>query len=140
MSLYDVSSNEDIIDSRDIIARHEELEERNEFWALPEAEREAQDDTVVYDEGPLDENEAEELAQLDRVIHQGTSLADWEYGVTLIRSTYFEDYARELAEELNGNESNHSWPHNCIDWERAARELLQDYTDIEFDGVTYWAR
>lgn len=140
MSLYDVNSNENTLDSRDIILRHEELEERREFWALPEAEREAEDDTVVYSEGPLDETEAEELAELERVIHQGESFSDWSYGVTLIRDSYFEDYAREVHEDINGRETASGWPYSYIDWEAAANALLMDYSDIEFEGVTYWCR
>ena len=26
------------------------------------------------------------------------------------------------------------------DWERATRELQMDYTEVDFDGVTYWIR
>ena len=33
-----------------------------------------------------------------------------------------------------------NWPFNCIDWEKAAEELQQDYMSIDFDGVTYWMR
>jgi hypothetical protein len=27
-----------------------------------------------------------------------------------------------------------------IDWEQAAYELKQDYTEVNFDGVSYWIR
>lgn len=32
------------------------------------------------------------------------------------------------------------WPLRHIDWDAAAEELKQDYTSVEFDGVTYWIR
>ena len=44
-------------------------------------------------------------------------------GFTLIRDTYFEDYAEELADDLGLINRDASWPNSCIDWERAAREL-----------------
>jgi hypothetical protein len=66
--------------------------------------------------------------------------SDWRHGETLIRDSYFETYAQELAEDIGAINANASWPNNCIDWEQAARELQTDYTSAEFDGVTYWFR
>lgn len=60
------------------------------------------------------------------------------YPVTLIRDSYFEDYARQLAEEIGAIPDE--WPANCIDWEWAARELQTDYTSVEYDGITFWYR
>jgi antirestriction protein len=40
-----------------------------------------------------------------------------------------EDFAEDLAEQLNLIDKNASWPQNCIDWEEAARELMWDYTE-----------
>lgn len=62
------------------------------------------------------------------------------YGATLVRDSYFEDYARELAEDCGLIQRDAHWPNDCIDWERAARELQMDYTSVEFDGVEYWVR
>jgi hypothetical protein len=62
------------------------------------------------------------------------------HGETLIRDSYFEEYAQELAEDLGYLQKNVSWPYDCINWEQAARELQQDYTSADFDGVTYWLR
>jgi len=28
----------------------------------------------------------------------------------------------------------------CIDWKAAARDLQVDYTEVDFDGVSYWIR
>lgn len=41
-----------------------------------------------------------------------------------------EDFAQEIAEELGYIDSNASWPHTCIDWEWAARELMYDYFEM----------
>jgi antirestriction protein len=37
------------------------------------------------------------------------------------------DFAQEMAEETGAVDDNASWPHTCIDWEWAARELMYDY-------------
>lgn len=123
-----IDNSADIIDSRDVIARIEELtDERDNFEGGAWAE-ECGDD-------------AEELASLMALAEQAEGYAaDWQHGEALIRDSYFEDYARELAEDIGAIKSDASWPYTCIDWEQAARELQMDYTSVEFDGVTYWIR
>ncbi len=39
------------------------------------------------------------------------------------------DFAQNLAEDLGAVDKNASWPNNCIDWEKAASELMYDYTE-----------
>lgn len=81
-----------------------------------------------------------DYAEFVALADQGETLDDWAYGVTLIRDDYFEDYAREFAEEIGAVRGDESWPQCCIDWAQAARELQQDYTPLDFGGITYWAR
>jgi antirestriction protein len=38
------------------------------------------------------------------------------------------EFARDHAENIEANISQ-SWPHYCIDWEYAARELMMDYSE-----------
>lgn len=38
-----------------------------------------------------------------------------------------EDFAESIADVLGYLNENQSWPHNCINWDRAARELMYDY-------------
>ena len=64
---------------------------------------------------------------------------DW-YPVTLIRDSYFKTYAMDLAEDIGAINFDATWPNNCIDWDKAARELRMDYTAVTFDGVDYWTR
>ena len=40
-----------------------------------------------------------------------------------------EDFAQSLAEDLGEIKNNVSWPYTCIDWEKAARELMYDYCE-----------
>ena len=65
---------------------------------------------------------------------------DWADGIGFIRDSYFRDYAMELAEDIGAVNPDATWPNNCIDWERAARELQIDYTATEIVKVTYWYR
>lgn len=130
-------SNEDVIDVRDLIERVDELR----------GERDAHNDGEQTDWSAENESDAEELAALEAIL---ANLAgnggdeQWEgvwYPVTLIRDSYFKDYAVDLAEDVCGDAiANASWPLTCVDWERAARELRMDYTSTEIDGVTYWYR
>lgn len=57
----------------------------------------------------------------------------------LIEEDHFIEYARDLATELDLL-GNTQWPHNCIDWEEAAKELQSDYACIDIGGCTYWFR
>lgn len=128
-----IDNTQDVIDSRDVIARIEEL--RGERDAHDEGER-GRSWAEEYPE------EAEELRTLEALQEQAEGYArDWRYGVQLIRDSYFEDYARELAEDLHGDALRRTeWPFSCIDWEYAAAELRHDYVAVDFDGVDYWVR
>jgi hypothetical protein len=106
----------DIIDSRDVIARIAELN-ANES---------------------LEDDEKSELLALEELQDAVRAGSDWEDGVALIRDSYFEQYARTSAEELGGMPDAVSWPFYHIDWKAAAESLLQDYSQADFDGETYW--
>ena len=121
MTTTAINNYEDIIDSRNIIERIEDLE--------------------GYDCADLDDDERNELKALKELASEASGYAsDWPYGETLIRDTYFKDYAMELADDIGAINSDASWPNTCIDWDQAARELQMDYTCIDFDGVDYWIR
>src|SRR3990167_943602 len=40
-----------------------------------------------------------------------------------------EEFAQEQAEQLGEIPKENHWPHYCIDWEWAARELMMDYSE-----------
>jgi len=135
--MSDLELNADVIDARDIIARVEELR----------GERDAHNDSEQNDWHTEREIDADELANLEAILSDLAGNGgdeQWEgdwYPVELIAEWHFEDYARELAEDVCADAvANASWPLTCIDWERAARELQMDYTSTEIDGRTYWFR
>lgn len=136
------TNTDNMIDSRDVIARIETLQRERDACTLL---RPLDDGTVEEEADPqgwADQNPdaAEELAALEAFAAEGETLADWRHGETLIADDYFETYARDTAEELGLLRKCDTWPATCIDWTRAAEELQQDYTPITFDGATYWGR
>jgi hypothetical protein len=119
----EITSSDDVIDSRDVIARIEYLEEC----------------VNDYGSGNLDLSEIEELNNLKKLADECKYAEDWQYGAALIRDSCFRDYARELVEECGYIPKD--LPHWIeINWEATALNVRQDYTPVEFDGVTYWYR
>jgi hypothetical protein len=151
---HSISNFDDVIDSRDVIARIEELEEMKQslvdaITELHEERNEDSDEEAVEalkeieiferDLEAWDESEeGEELKILKALAEEGEGSPDWEYGEVLIRDSYFKEYAQELAEDCDMIPSGIRWPCTCIDWEQAAEELQQDYFRIDFGGVDYW--
>lgn len=127
-----VDNTDPIIDSRDVIARIEEIESE---IAL------AEPDEIEEDAEGYWSDLASELDTLKAFAREGEDYCeDWVYGAPLIRESYFEEYAEQLADDIGAIDASASWPVNCIDWAQAARELQMDYTPVDFDGVTYWTR
>lgn len=126
----------DIIDSRDVIDRISDLEVELDVL-LEKGEIENADEFIDFDE----------LDKLRDLVSKGEDssewqygVSEWQYGVALIREDYFVDYAQQLAEDIGAINPDAAWPANCIDWERAARELATDYDTIEFGSTTYYVR
>lgn len=157
--MVDVSNTDDIIDSRDVIERIEELEAEREALAddLAEAEsaladaEENEADNVDDLQKAVDDahdsltdwdaDDGEELEALKALADEASGYApDWQYGESLIRDSYFREYAMELADDIGAIDSSASWPLTCIDWDQAARKLQMDYTAVDFSGITYWIR
>jgi len=134
----DIDNTQDILDGRDVLKRFEELD--SERADLEAAVNDAENDEDraaakdAFDEWP----DADEWQALKDFTDDANS--EWWHGETLIRESYFEDYARALAEDIGALKDCDHWPANCIDWEHAARELMQDYYSADFDGVTYYFR
>lgn len=104
------------IDSRDIIARIEELER---------------------DEEALDDDEKDELETLRKAAEEGEQYAsDWEYGAQLIHEDCFVDYCREKLEDCGYPTKDLPWWIE-IAWDKTSDNLREDYTEIEIGGRTY---
>lgn len=153
---------ENIIDSRDVEERIDELESEVTGWedTKTELEEALEDAKAAPDEEGRDRvgiEEAEtalqahidtesDLADLRAELKTLTDFQDnagsreWTSGLTFISESYFEDYARELAEDIGAINKDQSWPNNCIDRDQAANELKQGYSSLEFEGETYYYR
>jgi DNA repair exonuclease SbcCD ATPase subunit len=158
----EISNMDDMIDSRDVIARIEELEsEREAIEEEIEEYAHAEDgDDDEDEEGDDEEKEkdlerlndakeslkdwdrdySDELKALKSLAEDGANSADdWEYGATLIRDSYFVEAMQELCEDI-GDLPKGLPSYLEIDWDATARNLQSDYSSVEFDGVTYWVR
>jgi len=160
------SNRSDIIDSRDVIAKIDELKEyilNAVFNDHPDEEEipcgewdnlvhvdlidgVAEDITAfgqTCDDADVGE-ELDELLPLLRLDAEGRdACSEWDHGEALIRDDYMPQYAEQLADDLGfigqGVDTNR-WPFDCLDWDKAADELKYDYTRVDFDGQDYWIR
>lgn len=139
-----ISNRDNVIDSRDVISRIDELTTSLEV----DSGRDVSDYKTMMEWfatiktcEDVDADEIRELQALQALADAAESSPDWCYGETLVRDCYFRNYAEELAEDcgLLPKDSNR-WPLYCIDWDRAARELRMGYIAVDFDGETYWIR
>jgi len=135
----------DVIDLRDITDRVEELRDEVEgnvpgsikgTWIILD------EDGAVYADVT---EQRQELATLESLLSELKGYGgdhDWEgdwYPGCLIRDSYFTSYAQELCEDIGDIPSNLP-SYIEIDWEATARNIQQDYSSVEYDGVTYWYR
>lgn len=121
--MSEIRNTDDVIDSRDVIARIDELESAE----------------------ALDAYETAELAALKALASEAEVSPDWIYGETLIRESYFTDYIEQLIDECYEmpkeiNSGEWPWRHATVDYEAAADEAKADYLECDFDGVTYLIR
>lgn len=112
-------SNKQVIDSRDIIERLQELED---------------------DVENLDESDKEELELLRAVNEDGQNYSgDWENGELLINDSYWVDYVQEMLEDTGDIPKD--LPHYIvINWDSTAINVQSDYASIDVGGNAFWIR
>lgn len=153
-----ITNDDDIIDSRDIIDRIEDLE--NTLETLNDNIEAAQEAYAYHDsedtkstpewndlqeaKKELDDwlasEEAAELEALKALAKQGESeSSDWIHGEILIHRRYWVDYVAELLADCGDLPKNLS-PWIEIDWEATAGNIEADYVSIDFDGQEYLIR
>jgi hypothetical protein len=147
MSTLDLTA--DIIDVRDVIARYEELEPKQdalfkEFESTPENEGVDYDywkrNQIAYDEA-----EDEEFGLLGALLEELAGNGgdeEWRgewYPITLIKDSYFIDYAEELVKDCGY--ISHDFPSwIAIDWWKTAEAVQEDYALVTVDDNDYWYR
>jgi len=141
--MKEISNRQDVIDSRDIIERIEELErcldtcphcgegiliEEGEKQVCPDCENE------LFDEG-----EANELKVLKALADECEGYSDWEHGEALIRESYWVQFVEDLCKDIGDLPSEVPW-YIAIDWDQTAENISADYSRVDFDGVEYYIR
>jgi hypothetical protein len=117
-----------VIDSRDVIARFEELQSRRDML------EDATQDTDEWDFD--DEAEYETLKEL---IEECEGCGDWEHGETLIHRNYWVEYCQQLLEDIGYIPKDlPSWI--VIDWEATADNMEADYSVVNFGDEEYLNR
>lgn len=168
MTTSEINWGDDIIDSREIIDRHEELMSETETLQITVDELKAEIEELAecnnsshsFDKlislnarlevaestlAAFEEEYGDEMVILDDVIRQGEDSPDWVSGEALIHEDNFEDYTRDLINdcyELPEEFDSGKWPwcHMSMDWSAAADQAQGDYNEIEIEGHTYYIR
>ena len=122
----------DIIDAEDVLKLLDELEGMLDDPAGDPGQVNEGDD-----EPALDDDQQATLRELRKVREELARAAD---SGPMIADSYFETYARELAEDIGAIDPKATWPVNYIDWTAAAEALQTEYTSVEIDGCTFWYR
>lgn len=133
----DIRNTDDIIDSRDVIERIEELQAARLDFEHDDAGNLIGAGPTWSEEHP---DEFAELMALQALRDDAEGYADdWQYGETLIRESYFVEYCRELVSDI-GDLPRELPSYIVIDWSATSQNLRVDYTEVDFDGVTYLVR
>lgn len=174
--MSDISNSQDVIDSRDVIERIEELKSEQDSYVEEYEEAKEEADELAEENGgewvaterlcdainylaeywgctpeEVDDSAAgfrseadgfngdEELHTLTKFADQLEGYGDWNHGETLIRHDYFTEYCQQMVEDI-GDFPSGIPSYIVIDWEATASHLKMDYTEADFDGVTYYMR
>ena len=114
--MSDITNNNDVIDSRDILDYIEKYEDDKDF--------------------------EDEVKALQSILKQycdnyteDMGMKDLEFGVFFIRDSYFVDYMEDYFFDFADiDEALHCY----IDIEAFARDQQYNYDTVDFDGVEYW--
>ncbi len=83
------------------------------------------------------EDELKEIEEIDDVENELGS--EFKYGVTLVDVDDWEEYVEELLEDIGYiSDDFPSWIE--IDWKATAENVKQDYSELEYEGETYFYR
>lgn len=123
-----VEPGDKVIDSRDVIARFEELKGEREVL---------EDDIEKVNE--WDGDNGEEFKNLRDLIEECEGHDDWEHGETLIHRDYWVEYCQQLLEDIGYIPKDlPSWI--VIDWEATADNIEADYSVVVFGDEVYLIR
>ena len=136
------------MDTRDLIEKRDELKQQV-LSSFIETFPHYEDMTDEYDDIRFEEEEIQdwkdewldeiaEIGEID-VLEDEISSREFDYGLYLIEDNDWEDYVQELLEDCGYIPRDFpSWIE--IDWNATAKNVKEDYSEVEFQGKTYFYR
>jgi hypothetical protein len=135
------------LDTRDLIERRDELKEGilNSFLETFEhyKERTESFEDILFEEEEIQDwkedwgYDLEEIDQIDKIEYILGS--EFQYGVTLVREDYWEEYVEDLLVEIGYLPKDlPCWIE--IDWASTAYNVKKDYEEVLYQGDTYLGR
>jgi hypothetical protein len=136
-----------VLDTRDLIERRDELKQSvlDSFLETFEhyEERTESFEDILFNEEEIQDwkedwsDEIDEICQIDNI--EDTLGSEFEYGITLVREDYWEDYVEDLLVEIGYLPKDlPCWIE--IDWVSTAYNVKQDYDEVEYQGDMYFGR
>ena len=157
MRTDEITNSADILDSRNIQERYDDLTQTIED-AFSDAGRDSFDFLAAWDKDEkktgaiveylikrdlLDESEFEEWTLIRYVfIDNMSDFYEWDDGMVFLRNSYMnEDWAEQEMEDLGYLSRDLPYPiRDNINFAGILEDLRNDYNELDFDGVTYWYR
>jgi len=147
-----IDSSDNFINPHDVAVEADEYEDsiacKLEEISMKELEladldcQEDVEDEILELENEL-ENLHDELEGLKEEAEDIFELRDecnnYSRGESLINEDYWVDYVRQMAEDIDGIDTN-NWPYDHINWDAAAEALRMDYTTITWRGQDFYVR
>lgn len=138
---------QDIIDTRDLIEKRDELKQSIldsflENFEHYEDRTECFED-ILFEEEEIQswkedwEDEFEQIEEINKV--EDLIGSEFDYGCILFSEDYWEEYVEDLIIDCGYiSKDLPSWIE--IDWEATANNVKVDYTEVEYQGQTYYGR
>jgi hypothetical protein len=139
--------SKEVLDTRDLIERRDELKQDilDSFLDIFPHYEERTDtfEDILFEEEEIQDwkehwiQEIEEIEEIDKI--ENSLGSEFEYGVTLVREDYWEEYVEDLLVEIGYLPKDlPCWIE--IDWSATAYNVRQDYDEVEYQGDNYWGR
>ena len=144
---------ENYIDTRDLQELRIELKDQilEDFNSTFNTELEYFEDIDTFlndeDSSNITSNEREdfneywkgEMEQIKEIDEIENNVDEFEFGCTLIHEDYFEEYTEEMLIDCGDLPKDlPTWIE--IDWSSTADNVKQDYSEVEYQGETYYFR
>ena len=138
---------QDIIDTRDLIEKRDELKQ-SILDSFLETFEHYEDRTECFEDILFEEEEIQswkedwedELEQIEEINKIEDAIgSEFDYGCTLVSEDYWEEYVEDLLKDCGYiSKDLPSWIE--IDWGATANNVKVDYTEVEYQGQTYYGR